>query len=93
MSKQEEKQLADFDPARVISPMYEVELMLCWDDHTWSDGEYIYVSTFVEQSKVEETAIKVYQDYLKAFPNARQPFHMGVYSWGVKVYKSEEFDY
>lgn len=75
--------LANSDPNRVHSPMYQVELMLIWEDYRWTDGEYVYVSTRVCSSEVESLALKTYNDNLvyTALGDSACPLNVAVYNW------------
>lgn len=89
------EKLANADPAHVHPPMFMVELMLCWEDYRWSDGEYVYISTLIEPSEVENLAIKTYNANLiyTASGDKDRPLNVAVYNWNpAETYQIIEGD-
>lgn len=57
--------LASEEPEEVAGDKLQVEMMVCWSDYTWSDGDYVYVSSIVREKDIERFARDVLMEALE----------------------------
>lgn len=71
--------------------MNRVELILCWEDNTWSDGFYIDLEDDIfARGDVDEIAQKFLEQEKDNRELVESIVHISVYNWNVDKEESNE---
>lgn len=78
--------LASTDPKKVQYPMYQVELFIAWDDKTWDCEQFVYVSSQIEKTEIEELAKHTWvEEYEKDTSSENVVVFVGIYHFSEDV--------